>query len=170
MKPASNAFSALLYVLFGIRLPVALLAAALGAACSVEMPNTRPVRQPDRETLPGGDVRLGWRVFQQNCAGCHGSDATGTAKGPDLLPRVREMGSHKFTGLVLRKYEWIFAAGESDAAHVSDDPLTEKIVRGREGEVSMPAWQGNPVVTAHVEDLYAYLSARAEGTLPPGRP
>ena len=31
----------------------------------------------------------------------------------------------------------------------------------------MPAWQGEPQVTAHVMDLHAYLSARADGTLTP---
>jgi hypothetical protein len=34
----------------------------------------------------------------------------------------------------------------------------------------MPAWQGEPVVNAHVMDLYAYLSARSEGRLAAGRP
>jgi hypothetical protein len=34
----------------------------------------------------------------------------------------------------------------------------------------MPAWDGNPMVSAHIVDLYAYLSARAEGTQGPGRP
>ena len=38
------------------------------------------------------------------------------------------------------------------------------------GTLTMPAWQGEPVVTAHVMDLYAYLSARADGRQGPGRP
>jgi hypothetical protein len=50
------------------------------------------------------------------------------------------------------------------------DSLVEKIVQGKEGSVTMPAWQGDPAVTAHIIDLYAYLSARAEGTQGPGRP
>jgi len=153
-----------------IRLLSSLLALTLGSACSIEVLNRQPAQQLERDTLPSGNVRLGWRLFQQKCATCHGSEGTGTARGPDLLPRVREMGSHQFAGLVLRKYEWIFAAAESEASSTSDDPLAEKILRGREAEIAMPAWQGNPAVTAHIDDLYAYLSARAEGTVRPGRP
>ncbi|MFG6486229.1 c-type cytochrome [Roseateles sp. BYS78W] len=146
------------------------LAAALVGGCAVELSNPKPSQQLAREALPAGDVRLGWRVFQQKCAGCHGADATGTAAGPDLLPRVREMGAHRFAGLVLRRYDWILAEAESDPKATAQDPLADKITRGRDVALAMPAWQGNPAVTAHIEDLYAYLSARAEGALPPGRP
>ncbi len=144
--------------------------AALAAGCAVEVQNTKPAEQLARRALPDGDIHAGWRVFQQKCASCHGAAATGTATGPDLLPRVREMGSHQFVGLVLRRYDWILAAAESNAGSATQDTLVEKIVQGREGEIVMPAWQGNPTVTAHIIDLYAYLSARAEGTLAPGRP
>ncbi len=34
----------------------------------------------------------------------------------------------------------------------------------------LPAWQDEPRVNAHILDLYAYLSARAEGRLSIGRP
>lgn len=149
---------------------VAAAVAALAAGCAVEVQNTKPAEQLARRALPDGDIHTGWRVFQQKCAGCHGAAATGTATGPDLLPRVREMGSHQFVGLVLRRYDWILAAAESNAGSATQDTLVEKIVQGREGEIVMPAWQGNPTVTAHIIDLYAYLSARAEGTLAPGRP
>ena len=40
----------------------------------------------------------------------------------------------------------------------------------QQGALSMPAWQGEPRVNAHIMDLYAYLSARAEGRQGPGRP
>lgn len=149
---------------------VAAAVAALAAGCAVEVQNTKPAEQLARRALPDGDIHAGWRVFQQKCAGCHGAAATGTGTGPDLLPRVREMGSHQFVGLVLRRYDWILAAAESNAGSATQDTLIEKIVQGREGEIVMPAWQGNPTVTAHIIDLYAYLSARAEGTLAPGRP
>lgn len=35
---------------------------------------------------------------------------------------------------------------------------------------TMPAWDGKPIVTTHIVDLHAYLSARAQGTQGPGRP
>jgi mono/diheme cytochrome c family protein len=155
---------------FHIPAATALVAAALAGGCSVAVQNTEPARQLAREALPGGDVAIGWRVFQQKCAGCHGAAATGTAQAPDLLPRLREMGAHQFAGLVLRRYDWIFAAAESRPDDASRGELAERIVSGREGTLTMPAWQGDPAVTAHITDLYAYLAARADGTLGPGRP
>ncbi|HEY9105423.1 MAG TPA: c-type cytochrome [Roseateles sp.] len=145
-------------------------AAALAGGCAVELSNPKPAQQLAREALPAGDVKLGWRVFQQKCAGCHGADATGTAAGPDLLPRLREMGAHRFAGLVLRRYDWILSEAESDPKAAAQDPLADKIARGRDATLTMPAWQGNAAVTAHIDDLYAYLSARADGALRPGRP
>lgn len=155
------------------RLPWLATCAALAlvaVGCAVEVQNTQPARQLARSTMPAGEVAIGWRVFQQKCATCHGAAATGTANGPDLLPRIREMGAHQFVGLVLRRYDWILAAAESSPGTAMQDSLVEKIVQGKEGTVTMPAWQGDPAVTAHIIDLYAYLSARAEGTQPPGRP
>lgn len=148
----------------------ALLMAGLVVGCAVELQNTQPSQALARDALPAGDVPIGWRVFQQKCAGCHGVSATGTAKAPDLLPRVREMGSHQFVSLVLGRYDWILAAAESDRQTATQDAMVENIVRGREGALKMPAWEGNPAVTAHIIDLYAYLSARADGTQGPGRP
>lgn len=146
------------------------LLALAAAGCAVEVQNTQPAKALARNALPAGDLQAGWRVFQQKCAACHGAAATGTSRGPDLLPRLREMGAHQFVGLVLRRYDWIQAAAESSPGTALQDEMIEKIVQGREGTLTMPAWQGDPAVTAHIIDLYAYLSARAEGTQGPGRP
>ena len=48
--------------------------------------------------------------------------------------------------------------------------VEEILRRHSAGLVSMPAWGGDPVVEAHVMDLYRYLSARAAGQLDGGRP
>ncbi len=50
------------------------------------------------------------------------------------------------------------------------ETLVDEVVDRRRGELSMPAWQGESVVTASVMDLYAYLTARSEGRLGSGRP
>jgi hypothetical protein len=50
------------------------------------------------------------------------------------------------------------------------DEWIEDVLQRRRGVLQMPAWEGEPAVTAHVADLYAWLGARAEGTLPAGRP
>lgn len=152
------------------RMLLPMVVSALAMGCAVDVQNTRPSQELARRALPEGQVYIGWRVFQQKCATCHGAAATGAATGPDLLPSIREMGSHRFVSLVLRRYDWILAAAESDPGKAAQDAMVEKILQGREEALVMPAWQGDPTVTAHIIDLYAYLSARAEGTQGPGRP
>ena len=42
--------------------------------------------------------------------------------------------------------------------------------RGVRGQIIMPASEADPTVNPHVLDLFAYLSARADGKLGPGEP
>jgi mono/diheme cytochrome c family protein len=111
-------------------------------------------------------VYTGWRVFQDRCASCHGPDASGSAKAPDLLPRVQQMGPRRFVGLVLQRYDWNLPPGSSKGS----DALVDEVLQRQEPAITMPAWEGNPTVSAHIADLYAYLSARADGTQGRGRP
>ncbi|HEX4583734.1 MAG TPA: cytochrome c [Burkholderiaceae bacterium] len=113
---------------------------------------------------------LGWRVFQANCARCHGADATGTDKGPDLLARVRTMSQEEFIGTVLRRYQWVLPSGEGAGGGSAPDALIADLAQRQRGELQMPAWEKEPAVTAHIADLYDYLQARANGSLGPGRP
>lgn len=149
----------------------ALAAGLLLAACSgVEVQNRQPAQElAQQQARPPGSVYTGWRVFQDRCATCHGADATGS-RGPDLLPRVREIGQRRFVSLVLLRYDWSLPSGEAKSEGAAREALIEQIVQRRQGAVEMPAWQGEPRVTAHIADLYAYLSARAEGTQGPGKP
>jgi mono/diheme cytochrome c family protein len=147
-----------------------LLSALWLAGCAVEVQNRQPRQELAELAKPPGSAYAGWRVFQERCAACHGPAATGTAVGPDLLPRVREMGPRRFVGLVLRRYDWNIPAAQTGSEGAALDALIEQILQRQEGALTMPAWQGEPQVNAHIADLYAYLSARAEGTLGPGRP
>ena len=151
------------------------LAAALAAlaGCSsngqVELLNRKPAEQLARETREAqapGSVYSGWRVFQDKCARCHGPAANGTAQAPDLLPRVRDMGQRRFVGLVLTRYDWNLPAGQAKGSEAQIDAVLQR----QAGAVSMPAWQGEPSVTAHIVDLYAYLNARATGAQGTGQP
>lgn len=146
----------------------ALATAAWLAGCAVEIENTQATKALAQAAAPPGSVYAGWRVFQDRCAGCHGVAATGSAGAPDLLPRVRDMSARQFVSLVLLRYDWPLPLARSDRA--AREAWVEDLVQRREGRLVMPAWQGEPRVNAHVIDLYAYLSARAQGTQGPDRP
>jgi cytochrome c5 len=147
-----------------------LASALLLGGCAVEVQNTQPAKEMAEQAKPPGSVYTGWRVFQDKCAGCHGAAATGTAGGPDLLPRVREMGSRRFVNLVLTRYDWNLPAAQAGSESAAREALVEDIMQRKQGMLTMPAWQGEPRVSAHIADLYAYLSARAQGTQGPERP
>lgn len=136
------------------------LAATLLAGCAVEWQNRHPRATLQREAAPPGSVYAGWRVYESRCARCHGADATG-GNGPDLTVALRQMGPRRFVGLVLQRY---------DLNQLADDNAIEQALQRRDGPLQMPVWGSEPEVSAHVMDLYAYLAARSEGTLAPGRP
>jgi len=115
-------------------------------------------------------VYLGWRHFQANCARCHGNDATGTDKAPNLLPRVQGMSEARFVSTVLQRYQWVIPSSEAGSESAAREALLEDVLRRRKGESLMPAWENEPSVKAHVLDLYTYLNARARGAVGPGRP
>jgi len=148
----------------------AVAAAAWLGGCAVQWQNLEPARELAAASAPFGSVYTGWRIFQDRCAGCHGTDATGTASGPDLLPKLREMGPRQFVSVVLTRYEWPLPAVPAGSVGAEREALIDDIVQRRATTLPMPAWQGEPQVDAHIVDLYAYLAARADGTQGRGRP
>lgn len=146
-----------------------------------------PAGQAATEPPPPGEYRivggrvdrgtyLGWRVFHSACFGCHGSGAVGTDLAPSLVERVRTMTPRDFAAKVLTSYRLVppsASAREEERAREREATL-EQIMRRERGAartvVQMPAWESDRTVPAHVLDLYAYLSARADGKLGPGRP
>lgn len=155
--------------------PSLLSAAAIASvlmltACAVEIENKQPALELAQETQAPGSVYTGWRVFQDRCAQCHGPDALGTNLAPDLLPLVREMGQRRFVALVLQRYDWNLPPDQAHREGAALDKLVDQILLRQGPVVTMPAWQGEPRVTAHITDLFAYLNARADGTQGQGRP
>lgn len=136
----------------------------------MELENRRASQEVARMAEPQGSVYLGWRVFQNKCASCHGPSATGTINGPNLLARMRDMGSRQFISIVLKRYDLDPAATQARGNAAAFDALIDQIVRRQDYPLAMPAMDGEPSVNAHVADLYAYLSARATNTQGPGRP
>jgi hypothetical protein len=80
------------------------------------------------------------------------------------------MSSRRFVSLVLTRYDWNIPAAQGGSESAAREALIDEIVRRDQGAITMPAWQGEPRVTAHIADLYAYVSARAQGTQGAGRP
>lgn len=122
--------------------------------------------QVDRSTY------LGWRVFHSSCHGCHGVDATGTSVAPNLVEQIRKLSPRAFSIKVLTRYR--ITVHESAAAGDDKTELREQffnqVMQRESGELLMPAWDRDPNVKPHVLDIYAYLRARADGVLGPGRP
>ena len=146
-------------------------ASALGlAGCALELQNRQAAQEVSRMAKPPGSIYSGWRVFQDRCARCHGATATGSANAPDLLTRVRTMSARRFVGLVLQRYDLNQPTARTGGDSAATEALVEVIMQRKEAPLTMPAWENEPVVNVHIVDLYAYLSARAEGTQGPDRP
>lgn len=115
---------------------------------------------------------LGWRVFHSTCHGCHGVDATGTTVAPDLVARVRRLSARDFSVKVLSRYRITVSAQDAAGDNRSElrEAFLEQVLRRERGDVLMPAWERDANVQPHVLDIYAYLRARADGAIGPGRP
>lgn len=115
---------------------------------------------------------LGWRAYHSTCHGCHGVDATGTSVAPNLVVAVGSMTSRDFSTKVLTRYRIVIGFDDisGDDQTALRAAIMEQVMRRESGELMMPAWGDNPNIQPHVLDLYAYLRARADGALGPGRP
>lgn len=154
----------------GAVLASALVLGACAGDMAVEMENAKAAQEVARLSRPPGSVYTGWRVFQDRCATCHGSDATGSGAAPDLLPLVQQMGPRRFVGLVLARYDWNLPPTQAAQGRAAPETFIDAVLQRKEPVLTMPAWQDNPSVNAHIADLYAYVSARAEGVQGKGRP
>ncbi len=154
-----------------------------GAALQAAAAPPKPAAAVD-EPLPG-DYRVvdgrvdrgtytGWRLFHTSCHGCHGIGGGGTDLAPDLTKAIRNHTPRGFATKVLTSYRIVATpdpAGDDRVAErerLVDDILKRE--RTAKGQVLMPAWEQDSAVPPHVLDLYAYLSARADGAIGPGRP
>jgi mxaJ protein len=88
----------------------------------------------------------GWVRFSAFCQVCHGTGGVGSAIAPSLTQALKTLNQHQF--------ETIVSCG----------------LKGNLGTGVMPAWGTNPNISPYLADLWAYLSARADGALGAGRP
>lgn len=110
------------------------------------------------------DIAWGRQLFQAHCARCHGQDARGTARAPNLLQRVGGMSEERFTEAVLRRYAWTIAATDATSPDTVRQALLDSLVQPRTDSTAMPAWQDSAVVRSSIAQLYRYLDAQARQT------
>jgi mono/diheme cytochrome c family protein len=108
----------------------------------------------------------GWEVFHSACHGCHGVDATGTSVAPNLVERIRAISERDFVNKVLTSYRIVAPSGDPSETR---EQIIDEVLRRERGELVMPAWEKTEV-QPNVLDLYAYLRARGDGALGPGKP
>ena len=93
-------------------------------------------------------VRQGYSVYLASCMACHGEDALGTAAAPSLVDSMRAMQKQDFRKIVREGRE-------------RKDGDQDRI---------MPPFADDAAVASRLDQLYAYLKARSDGALLPGRP
>ena len=85
----------------------------------------------------------GFRAFSQ-CQVCHGIDGSGSTIAPSLLEKLKK--------------------------DMTYDVFVDRVANGFQGQMGvMPPWNTNPNVMKNIDNLYAYLKARADGVIPAGR-
>jgi mono/diheme cytochrome c family protein len=150
---------------------VALLLTAISTAAVAQVPGEYRVTQGRVD--PG--TYAGWRLYHTACFGCHGVDGLGTDLAPNLVERVQRLTPRAFVTKVLTSYRIVLPDDEEKSPNAVEarEAQVDRIMRRQRdprAKILMPAWEGDAKVNPHVLDLFAYLSARADGKLGPGKP
>jgi mono/diheme cytochrome c family protein len=118
------------------------LALAAESDQSTEKPYTVKDGKVDKKTFNG------WRRYTESCLRCHGPDGAGSSYGAELVESVKHMTQDEFNEIVVNGRTNVNAANTS---------------------VMPPFGEVEDVVT-YLDDMWAYLKARADGVLGRGRP
>ncbi len=90
----------------------------------------------------------GFRRYHADCHVCHGPDGLGSSFAPALATTMKTYSYEDYAEVVVNGRRNVGAGKEN----------------------VMPAFGKNPNVMCFIEDIYAYLKARADGALGRGRP
>jgi hypothetical protein len=166
-----------------MKLPSWLLGTLLiGTACCAwaqARPDARAEPRPGEFVVIDGRVDAGtytgWKLFHSSCHACHGVGGVGTDVAPNLVEKIVNYTPRGFATKVLTSYRIVPMSPDSGPPQTlaEREALLELVMRRERlerGQPLMPSWDSNADVAPHVLDLYAYLSARAEGGLGPGKP
>jgi methanol metabolism-related c-type cytochrome len=109
---------------------------------SAQKPYTIENGKVDKKTFNG------WRRYTESCLRCHGPDGAGSSYAPSLVDSVKTMTQDQFNDIVVNGRTNVNAASEN----------------------VMPPFGEVEDVVSYLDDIWAYLKARADGVLGRGRP
>jgi methanol metabolism-related c-type cytochrome len=109
---------------------------------SAQKPYTVEDGKVDRKTYNG------WRRYTESCMRCHGPDGAGSSYAPDLVESAKHMTKEQFEDVVVNGRTNVNTASEN----------------------VMPPFGEVEDVILYLDDIWAYLKARADGVLGRGRP
>ncbi len=109
---------------------------------SAQKPYTIENGKVDKKTYNG------WRRYTESCMRCHGPDGAGSSYAPDLVDSVKHMTQDQFNEIVVN--------GRTDVNTASQNV--------------MPPFGTVEDVMDYLDDIWAYLKARADGVVGRGRP
>jgi mono/diheme cytochrome c family protein len=132
-------------------------AAAWGVALAIGLSPGTAAAQTDSAAVPASQDRMavtdqvytGWKYFQVYCSRCHGDEAVGTMAAPDLTYSVSEEG-----GVTADSFAFVVRQGATDST------APDRRMRGFEDLLDQEL----------IDALFAYVRARSDSSLPPGRP
>jgi methanol metabolism-related c-type cytochrome len=90
----------------------------------------------------------GWRRYTESCMRCHGPDGAGSSYAADLVDSVKRMTQDEFNEVVVNGRTNVNSASEN----------------------VMPPFGTVEDVMNYLDDIWAYLRARADGAVGRGRP
>ena len=132
------------------RLTWVVSALALGTGLVLAAEGNQAAHKP--YTITDGKVDKktfnGWRRYTESCLRCHGPDGAGSSYAPSLIDSAKHMTQDEFNEIVVNGRTNVNAANEN---------------------VMPPFGEVEDVVT-YLDDIWAYLKARADGVLGRGRP
>jgi methanol metabolism-related c-type cytochrome len=109
---------------------------------SAQKPYTVENGKVDKKTYNG------WRRYTESCMRCHGPDGAGSSYAPDLVDSLKHLSQDQFNEIVVN--------GKTEVNTASQNV--------------MPAFGTVEDVMNYLDDIWAYLKARADGVLGRGRP
>ena len=117
-------------------------------------PQQMATAQDEKPYQVAADGTVGWPVFSgfrrynSVCHTCHGPDGVGSTFAPALVEPMKDMNYEQFAEVVVNGRENVSTAVQR----------------------KMPGFGLDPNVMCYLEDIYAYLKARADGVVGRGRP